>query len=173
MTLLARSIKPVAAIACFIAASMMAGCSDRESEMAASQARVWIPDAATRAFPLGVGVNLAYIQGASRKREAITVIDEPSTRQGSFFFWWSRNRPSVDQAVLAKSTDGRFYVAHYVWRLDPILEGCVDTPSLCSRFTEIRTLSEEEAKVVLRRSAQFTPALYRDLFGSLPAGANA
>lgn len=173
MTLLARSIAPVAATACFIVLPMLAGCSDHESEIAASGARVWIPDAAIRAFPLSAGVNLAQVPGSSPRREAITVIDQPATREGSVLLWWTRNHPTVDQQVLARSADGRFYSAHYVWRLDPILEGCADSPSLCSRFTDVRTLSEDEAKAVLRRSAQYTPALYRDLFGSSPTGANA
>lgn len=174
MTHLVRFPAVVAAAACLAAMTAMAGCSDRESEMAASQARLWIPEAAIRAFPLGAGVTPARIQG-SAAREAITVLDEPSTtKEPSFFFCWTCSGPSVDQAVLAKSMDGHFYSAHYVWKFDPIMEDCVRSPGLCSHFTGVRTLSEDEAKTLLKQSAQYSPALYRDFFGAWPVrGANA
>jgi hypothetical protein len=160
-----------------IACALVSGCSQGPSTEAFAKVDAWIPVATANAF-----WTLSTDDQSTRDRKhpapsfsggqaRITLIDAATNENHRLA--WPAPYATVRQQLLAKSNDGRFFVSSYVWN-DAILDNCVDSPAQCSKFVDTEPLSADEAKAKLISAPQFSPAVYKQFFGTdAPAKAGA
>ncbi len=153
------------------ALAALAGCSESPAESVAIRVSSWLPSAAMKYSSASLD-GLDNSGGLDPKLspkpvvEVAAVIGAPLTQTGPWPIRLVVAPGSIEQAILVKTVDNRYFSTAYVWRDDPILGGCVDYPQQCSRFEWPRQIGEEEAKALLPESWQYTPALYRRFFGT-------
>ena len=84
--------------------------------------------------------------------------------RGMWLEWLPTGHVTIEQDLLVRTNDGRYFIARFIWKDDPILVTCVESPGPCAKFEDAQALSVDDAKALLSHSTQFTPALYQRFF---------
>ena len=153
-----------------IALATLAGCMATPSEGDAIRVSTWLPSAAEKYS----SASLDGIEGGQpldstlARRPAVHVaalIGPPLAKSAPWPIRLFFSPASIEQAMLVKTFDNRYFSTAYVWRDNPIVGNCVEDLQQCARFEWPHQVSEDEAKLLLPRSWQFTPDLYHRFFG--------
>lgn len=165
-----RNFARHAATILLLASPFVGGCSAGLSDSEVSKVEAWLPKATSRAS----GAALDSLQTSDGTNEAATsrpvvamttLIGSPRIVRGrTWYASYVVHPASIEQDLLTRTMDGRFFSTTYVWKDDPILVTCVESPDPCAKFDVAHALSPEEAKALLSRSEQFSPALYQKFF---------
>ena len=128
---------------------------------------LWLPDAASRsaAQSLDELTPNSYREGTMTTRpgvKAAASLGNPSPHSQTLFA--PTSPPRIDQLMLVRSTDNKYFLTTFSWHDDPIVGGCVEHPQMCSRYDWPREVSEAEARTLLQQSSTNSPALADKLF---------